>query len=151
MIFNLWNLSIVFRTSFSYTEFALSLRIPKITEKYVHGWPTLYSHHYGWQRYWNFTFVFCPPETTYSKISKPYLVRGLPFILRDLPNLVLQSANWQLYCKAWHFWFYTYTKRFGIQALFVLFTGTWKILFAKKMELNREHFRAIWLTSFDVD
>ena len=38
--------------------------------------------------------------------------------------LVLQSANWQLYRKAWHFWGYTYSERFDIRALFVLFTVT---------------------------
>ena len=33
-------------------------------------------------------------------------LRRLPFIFRDLTTLVLQSANWQLYRKAWHFWGY---------------------------------------------
>ena len=44
-----------------------------------------------------------------------------------LSTLVLQSANWQLYSKAWHFWGYTYSERFDIRALFVLSTVTSKI------------------------
>ena len=48
----------------------------------------------------------------------------LPFILRDLVTLVLQSANWQLYRKAWHSWGYTFSERFDVRALFVLFTAT---------------------------
>ena len=31
---------------------------------------------------------------------------------------------WQFYRKAWHFWGYTYSKRFDMQALFILFTVT---------------------------
>ena len=54
-------------------------------------------------------------------------LRGFPFILRDLATLVLQSANWQLYRKAWHFWGYTYSESFDIRALFVLSTVTSKI------------------------
>ena len=53
-----------------------------------------------------------------------YYIRGLPFIFQDFATLALQSANWQLYLKAWHFWGYIYSERFDILALFVLFTVT---------------------------
>ena len=75
-------------------------------------------------------------------------IRGLPFIFRDLANIILQSTNWQLYRKAWYFWGYTYSERFNIQELFVLFTVTNKIHRARKMELNREHFSAIIFYNF---
>ena len=61
---------------------------------------------------------------------------------------MVQSANWQLYLKAWHFWGYTYSERFDIGALFVLFTVTKKSHLAQKMELNRKHFRAIIFYNF---
>ena len=41
-----------------------------------------------------------------------------------------------------------YSEHFDIQALFVLLTVTSKIHFAQKMELNREHFRAIIFYNF---
>ena len=68
-------------------------------------------------------------QSWYSKKKKSYknlvcFVRGLPFIFRDLTTLVLQSANWQLYGKARHFWSYTYAIHFHMRALFVLFTVT---------------------------
>ena len=52
------------------------------------------------------------------KLLRLVMIRGLPFIFRDLATIVLQSANWQLYRKAWHFWVYTYSERFDIWALF---------------------------------
>ena len=61
---------------------------------------------------------------------------------------MLQSANWQLYRKAWHFWGYIYSERFDIRSLFVLFTVIWKIHLAQKLKLNREHFRAIIFYNF---
>ena len=76
------------------------------------------------------------------------ILRGLPFIFRDLATLVLQSANWKFYRKAWHFWGYTYSERFDIRALFVLPTATSKIRFLQKMELNHEHFRVIIFYNF---
>ena len=74
----------------------------------------------------------------------------MPFIFWDLAILVLQSAKWQLYCKAWYFWDYTYSERFDTRALFVLFTVTEKIHLAQniKMILNRVHFRAIIFYNF---
>ena len=60
----------------------------------------------------------------FSFIHSINFIRGLPFILWDLVTLVFQSANWQLYCKAWHFWGYTYSQRFSIRVLFVSFTVT---------------------------
>ena len=81
-----------------------------------------------------------------------YIHIGLPFIFRDLETLVLQTANWQFYRKAWHFWGYMYSERFDIQALFVLFTVTWKIHFAQKMELNRVNiFVRLFFITFNVD
>ena len=59
-------------------------------------------------------------------------IRVLPFIFRDLAILMLQSANWQLCRKAWHFWGYTYSERFDIRALFVLFTANLKDSFRPK-------------------
>ena len=49
-------------------------------------------------------------------------LRGLPIIFRDLATPALQSANWQLYRKTWHFWGYTYSECFDIRELPVLFT-----------------------------
>ena len=37
---------------------------------------------------------------------------------------IWQSANWQLYRKAWHFSDYNYSERFDIRTLFMLFTVT---------------------------
>ena len=50
----------------------------------------------------------------------------MPNLFRDLETLVLQSANWQLYRKAWHFWGYTYPECFDIRELFVLFKATFR-------------------------
>ena len=36
---------------------------------------------------------------------------------------IWQSANWEIYCKAWHFWDYTYSERFDIRALFVVYSN----------------------------
>ena len=60
----------------------------------------------------------------------------------------MQCANWQLYRKAWHFWGYTYSERFNIRALFVLFKVTENMRLAQKIELNRDHFRAIIFSNF---
>ena len=62
--------------------------------------------------------------------------------------LVVQSANWQLYRKAWHFWGYTYSERFVIWALFVLFIVTSRIHFAQKNGIKSWKFSCDY---FDVD
>ena len=69
----------------------------------------------GFVFFLKFSFIIVAPNM---------FIRGLPFIFQDLVTLVLQSANWQLYRKAWHFWGYTYLERFDIRALFVLFAVT---------------------------
>ena len=67
------------------------------------------THH--WKS--NQQHAWCIPITKYaakSEMSICLYIRGLPFMFRDLATLVLESGNWQLYRKVWHFWGYIRTQ-----------------------------------------
>ena len=76
-------------------------------------------------------------------------IRGLPFIIRDLATLLLQSANWRLYRKAWHF-LRLYVRRtfWHTSAISIVYSNLKDSYLAQKMEFNREHFRAIIFYNF---
>lgn len=52
------------------------------------------------------------------------------------------SGNSRFYHKILYFGWYSYSERFNVRALIVLFTITRRKLPWQKMELNREHFQA---------
>ena len=73
--------------------------------------------------------------------------------IKRLSKIIFFTASmyesWLLYFGIWQPWCCNLpTDSFDIRALFVLFTVTSKIHLAQKMELNREHIRAIILYNF---
>ena len=74
-------------------------------------------------------------------------VRGLPFIFREWASLMLPFKNRRVYLK-FRLCRYTYSERFDLQTLFMLFTVTQKMYLFQKIEVTQKNFCAIIFNNF---